>query len=184
MKQIINVFSLLLGLKLRQYNTNLVQLNHLFSVKEDAKRRLEESKSINEDLQIQIVNICKSKCPYIKFLIKYSFILQIRVKSNHKKLTKNIEKLKSLNASRIKLDVGENDKLKVAKSKLKLKLIKLMTKTHINKNSKGFTVNISNLETNPIQFNKNNSKEINQVQLWNNIGRSTVYFERWSSLFN
>lgn len=99
-------------------------------------------------------------------------------------MTKNIEKLKSLNASRIKLDVGENDKLKVAKSKLKLKLIKLMTKTYINKNSKGFTVNISNLEANPIQLNKNNSKENNQVQLWNNIGQSTVHFERWKSLLN
>lgn len=84
----------------------------------------------------------------------------------------------------MKLDVGENDKIKVAKSKLKLKLIKLMTKTYINKDSKGFTVNISNLESNPVQLNKNNSKELNRDQLWNNIGRSTVHVERWSSLFD
>lgn len=115
---------------------------------------------------------------------QYLFLyLKIRVKSQQKKLTKNIEKLKSLNASRVKLDVGENDKIKVAKSKLKLKLIKLMTKTYINEKSKGFTVNISNLETNLIQLNKNNTKELNRDQLWNNIGRSTVHVERWSSLF-
>lgn len=54
------MFSLLLASKLHQYNTSLVHLNHLFSLKEDAKRRLEESKCIKEDLQIQIVNICKS----------------------------------------------------------------------------------------------------------------------------
>lgn len=59
-----------------------------------------------------------------------------------------------------------------------------MTKTYMNKNSKGFTVNISNLEANPIQLNRNNSKENIRVQLWNNIGRSTVHIEKWSGFFN
>lgn len=58
-KHIINIFLLLLGLKLQQYNTKLVQLNRLFSSQEDAKRRLEESKTTNEELQIQIVINCK-----------------------------------------------------------------------------------------------------------------------------
>ena len=53
-KNIINIF-LLSESKLQQYNTKLVQLNTLFSSQEDAKRRLEESKTINEELQIQIV---------------------------------------------------------------------------------------------------------------------------------
>ena len=53
-KNIINIF-LLSESKLQQYNTKLVQLNSLFSSQEDAKRRLEESKTINEELQIQIV---------------------------------------------------------------------------------------------------------------------------------
>ena len=58
-----------------------------------------------------------------------------------------------------------------------------MTKTYVNKESKGFTVNINNLELNPIQLNRNNTEELNRDQLWNNIGQSTVHVEKWSSLF-
>lgn len=64
-KHIINIILLLLGLKLQQYNTKLVQLNRLFSSQEDAKRRLEESKTTNEELQIQIVINCKYIFRYI-----------------------------------------------------------------------------------------------------------------------
>lgn len=98
---------------------------------------------------------------------------------------KNIEKLKSLNASRIKLEVGDNDKLKMAKSKLKLALTKSLTMTYVKEDSKGFTINVADAAINKLQLNRSNSKETNREIIWNNIGQvSSHHSDKWAQLMS
>jgi len=107
---------------------------------------------------------------------------QIRTKTQQKKLDKNIEKLKSLNESRVRIEVGENDKLKIAKSRAKLSLVKTLSKTFLNSEGKGFSMNADCSDSRSFQLNLNNSREVNRETLWNHIGQSSSYHGYWEQL--
>lgn len=85
----------------------------------------------------------------------------------------------------MKLDIGENDKVKICKSNLKLKILKLLTSTFINSELKGFSMNISDNSLKPFQLNSNLTKETIREALWDNIADSidTDHRERWNTLF-
>lgn len=85
----------------------------------------------------------------------------------------------------MQLDVGESDKLKMCKSKLKLKITKMLTNTHINSDLKGFTRGLEENSLQPFQLNSNSSKETIRDALWENIADSCgdENRRRWENLF-
>lgn len=107
----------------------------------------------------------------------------IRARTHQKRLTKNLQKLKSLNASRVKIEVSDNDKLKLAKKKTKLALMKHLTSTFVNSEDKGYALNPLDLQLQPFQLNKNKSRQVNREVLWRCVGQCAQHNETWEQLF-
>lgn len=114
----------------------------------------------------------------------FNFSFKIRAKTQKKKFEKNIGKLKSLNASNIKIEVSENDKLKLAKNKTKLDLSKNLLRIFINSDDKGFTLNPIDWQLKLLQLNKSNSKQVNREILWKSLSQSSRYNHEWQQLFD
>lgn len=115
-------------------------------------------------------------------LLRFFFLFQIRVKTQQKKLKKNLQKLKNIHTSRGKVEASDNDKMRLAKNKTKLDLMKKLSSAFINSvRQEGFISNPLDLQLQPIQLNK--SRQVNRNTLWIGIGQCAQNVETWNQLF-
>lgn len=145
----------------------------------DLEHHVEKLSTESENLDVQIVSSNNS----FKIQLVTADSLQIRASTQHKKFLKNIDKLKSLDVSHAKIEVSGNDKMKLAKKKTILHLMKKLSSTFLNKEDEGFVLNPRDLQIKQFHLNKNNSKQKNRDILWKHIGNSSRYNEEWNQLF-
>lgn len=110
----------------------------------------------------------------------------IRSKQETKRVKKEIEKLKSLNLSRINIDFSERDKLRIGRNKSRIILLRLLTRI-INSSSDGkYLLHDMSGENHVkiIKLNKNVSKESNCDILWESIRQSSQNSADWDAIFN
>lgn len=120
----------------------------------------------------------------MKSLASYWNLFQIRLKTQHKKLSKIINKLK---ASTVVLNskTQRQKRRKTNKPKLKLNLFKLVTKTLINSEMQGISFNLGeDVKLNPIQLNNSWSRDTVRDILWKNIADTSENTVTWNSLFD
>jgi hypothetical protein len=109
---------------------------------------------------------------------------QIRAKTQQKKIQKNIGKLKSLNASSVKVEVRGNDKLKLANNKSKLDVTKMLLRIFVNSDDKGFVMNPLDHQLKLLELNSSNSKQQNREIMWKTLAQSSNHIDEWDKLFN
>jgi hypothetical protein len=93
-----------------------------------------------------------------------------------------MKKLKSLDATHVKIDSTENDKRKMYNNKAILDLTRRMTMTTFNTENEGFVFNSA--QQSLIIFNLVNGKKKNRQTLWKNIRESDQNSKKLDSLFN
>lgn len=103
------------------------------------------------------------------------------MKQKKKKLEKCIGKMKSLNATSVKIEATENDQVKMAMNKAKMDLMKKLVKTFVNYGG-GFALNPHDLNVQTFQLNR--TKQENRQRLWKTIGDVSPHNDQWRALFN
>lgn len=99
-----------------------------------------------------------------------------------KKFDKNINKLKSLNATHTQIEVRTNDQAKLDEMQTKLNLTRGPLKTHLTSNVKGFSIQPQSLDVHFFELNETNSKQKNRVNLWKSIGACSDNSDKWDQL--
>jgi hypothetical protein len=97
---------------------------------------------------------------------------------------KNIGKLKSLNATSVKIAVRDNDKIRLATNKTKLDLMRNLLKSFVNSDGCGFTVDPLDVQVMTFRLHKNNSKHVNREVFWRSIAQCSRNNQQWQQLFD
>lgn len=105
----------------------------------------------------------------------FTSIFQIRAKTELKRLKKNIEKIKSLDATNVKIETSDNDRGKMSTKKAVLDLARKMTMTDVNNENEGLTINSSDASINI--FTLSSEKKKSQDLIWKNIQKSSASSE-------
>lgn len=106
----------------------------------------------------------------------------IQTKHKLKKQKKNVDKLKSLNTTKVNVEVSENDKTRINEDRAILHLVQELTKTRLNETNGAISVNPISMEVNTTD-QKSRSKAKNRNQLWESIERSSKHAAEFEKLF-